>query len=132
MADPVSLVGLVLAVGSVAQTILSYALAAKDASRDINGLLTELLAVKGFLDQLQSDRQKNEGNRELPGFTELLQSGIQVIRNLEDDFQQPVSKIRGVVRQLKWPLKKQDVNKHIERLERLKTYCLLILVRQSR
>lgn len=131
MADPVSVVGLVLEVGRAAQTVLSYALEAKDASRDINSLLTELLAVKGLLDQLQSDRQQKGANFESPEFAELLQSGVQVIRNLERDFEPPASKIRGVLRQLKWPLKKEDVRKHIERLERLKTYCLLVLVRQS-
>jgi len=130
MADPLSIAGLILAVGSAAQTVLSYALDAKDADQDISSLLTELLAVKGFLEQLHSDQQDGRAFQSLE-FAELLQSGVRVIRDLESDLGQPVSKIRGVLRRLKWPLKKDDVQKHVERLERLKTYCLLVLVRQS-
>lgn len=129
MSDPLSIAGLVLAVGSVAQGVLSYAMAVKEAGRDISQLLTELLALKGFLEQIQSDKQSQAAYFETTEYYELLQTGFQVVRSLELDLNRPVTKIGSVVSRLKWPLKKEDARKHFERLERVKSYFLLVMVR---
>lgn len=129
--DPASIAGLVISVGSAVQTVLTYALDAKEATQDISNLLTELLAVKGFLEQLQLDQQQAAVAFQSLEFSSLLQSGLQVIADLERDLASPTTKTQTVLRQLKWPLKKDRVQKHIDMLERIKACCLMFIVRQT-
>jgi hypothetical protein len=129
--DPASIAGLVFTVGGAIQTVFSYAIDAKDASQDISSLLTELLAVKGLLEQLELDQQQKEAAFKTREFSDLLQSGFQVIEKLQRDLAPPESRTKKVMRQLKWPLSKDYVQKHIDMLERLKSFCLLVMVRQN-
>jgi hypothetical protein len=130
MADPISITGLVIAVGGIANTVLTYAVDAHNASDDINVLLTELLALKGVLESIESNPAAKALDPADLTFSETLKSGLQILDKLRTDLE-PKSKLSDAIRQLKWPLKKKDVLQHLDRLERLKSYWLLVLTKRN-
>lgn len=125
MADPISIFGLAVTVGQILSVLYEYGQGVKDAKKDITQLSTELFALKGVLDQI----------KEKHGDTLPVADGKEVIRSTEDFLQSllnklviPKSTIDKALRSFKWPFDKSDMEKHIARLERVKSWLVLVFM----
>jgi hypothetical protein len=135
MADPVSITGLVIAIGSVVQALLNYSLAAKEARKDIQSLTVELFALKGILDHIENQRQveTTDSASLVPGkfasgeFSQMLRSASEILKSLQDSLKPSQPNSATSIQPLKWPFKKEDVQKHIARLEKVKSWLVLIM-----
>ena len=58
----------------------------------------------------------------------VLEQTIEFLQELQQSLQAPKGRLRLAVQLLKWPLRESEVQKHLTRLERVKTYFVLTLV----
>ncbi len=59
---------------------------------------------------------------------QVLKQTVEFLQELQESLQAPKSRLGTVVQRLKWPLKESEVENHLKRLERVKTYFVLSLV----
>jgi len=142
MADPLSITGLVLAVGQVLLSLYDYGSNVKDARKDINILSEELFALKGVLEHLKAQHKPvvaNLDQSESPWparydpqkFAGMLQSTGEILRSLLKSLEEPKGRFKRSMQSLKWPLDRSDVDKHLARLARVKTWFILVLMTDS-
>ncbi|GAD91601.1 hypothetical protein PVAR5_0174 [Paecilomyces variotii No. 5] len=138
MVDPLSVTSLIIDIGTLISNIISYAKAVRDARSDTQRLIEELFAVKGILEHLSAqvepqDLRASPLNPEpLALFNpELLESTLstthEFIQSLLSDLEEPVSRLKRLKAKLEWPLTKERVNTHLVRLERVKSWLILVL-----
>ncbi|KAK4209654.1 hypothetical protein QBC37DRAFT_391093 [Rhypophila decipiens] len=147
MADPLAIAGLVLAAGDVVKRFIKYCGDVRDASADIRKLNNELLAelfalvtrcvfiLCGFraLSQLNSSQAglsmaKTRGTE----FGLMVQSVHQTFTELANDLGSSGTSNNSrqmllTMLRLKWHWRKEDVQKHIQRVERIKSWFILLL-----
>jgi hypothetical protein len=142
MADPLSITGLVLAVGQVLLSLYDYGSNVKDARKDINSLSEELFALKGVLEHLKAQHKPDATNLDQSEslwparydpqkFTSMLQSTSEFLQSLLKSLEEPKGRFKKSMQSLKWPLDKGDVDKHLARLGRVKTWFILVLMTDS-
>lgn len=112
MADPLSIAGLVLAVGGVIKSVVQYCSDVRDAAKEIRTLTTELLAelfaLQGALTQLNS--KTASPNASGPEFELMLQSADQALASLAEYLTGGGnSKFGQSMLKLRWHWKKEDV-----------------------
>lgn len=125
MADPISIFGLAVTVGQILSTLYEYGQGVKDARKDVTQLSTELFALKGVLEQIDAKHGK----------AFVFTDGEEVVRSTHDFLQSllvklaiPKSSISKAVQSLKWLFDKSDMTKHLARLERVKTWLILVFM----
>ena len=140
MGDPVSIAGLVLQIGVTIGHIYDYAKQIKEAKNDIRDLYAELLALKGILEQMKIEEDSllsGSGNREMvPLFSsesvrDALNTTDSLLCNILDGLQKRQAPGRRSIKKLQWPLAKNELRAHIERLERLKSFFILVMMKDS-
>ncbi len=130
MADPLSIAGLVLAVGGVIKSVVKYCSDVREAAKEIRALNTELLgelfALQGALTQLGSKTALPSPSG--PEFELMLRCADQTLTSLAE-YLTPgsSSKLGQSVQKLRWHWRKEDVQKHIQRIERIKVWFILLL-----
>lgn len=125
MADPISIIGLVVTIGQVVSTLYDYGSSVKDARRDINKLSVELFALQGTLQHVDTFF----GGRMLePASVEVLKSTKEFIECLLRDLEIPRSKLKKALQSLRWPLEEKDMTTHLARLERVKSWLILVFM----
>jgi hypothetical protein len=135
MADPLSIAGLVLSIGSVVQILVNYCLDAKDARKDIQSLTTELFALKGVLEHIEYQQQAFSSDLTSPKpakyasqeFSRMLESAKELLESLRKSLEPTQSHFGRSVQRMSWPLKKEDVQKQILRIERVKTWLIVVM-----
>ena len=58
----------------------------------------------------------------------VLTQTVEFLQELHENLKLPKSRLGAVVQRLKWPLRENEVENHLKRLERVKTYFVLSLV----
>src|SRR5436189_4830135 len=135
MADPISIAGLVLTIGCVIQTPLNYGSDAKDAKGDIQSLNTELFTLKGILEQIKYQQEAISAGSTSPmsakydseELSRMLGFASKVLQSLQKSLTPSRFHFGQTIQRLAWPLKKEEVQKQVARLERVKT-CFIILI----
>lgn len=135
MADPISVTSLVLAIGGVVQALLKYSTAAKEARNDIQTISVELFALKGILEHVEYQQQVEfiasgsppPGKFDSDEFLQILRSASQFLQSLQISLEPSQSRFGRSIQSLKWPFKKEDVQKHIAKLERIKSWFILVM-----
>ena len=140
----------------VTSTLYSYGKQVKSARRDIQNLSNELFGLIGALEhfKLQQDNHLLEEKEQIrpPAYSavesadlisrhakggkgvhednvvSVLNQTIAFLQELQQKLKEPKGRLGIVVHLLKWPLKDNEVQKHLSRLERVKTYFVLSLV----
>ena len=144
--------GLVITVLSVsfelASELYSYAQRVRGARRDIQALSNELFGLIGALEhfKLQQERKLEDipASTKPPQYAEkdpstdsigqpanvssILSQTLEFLNELQGTLSKPMGRVQATVQLLKWPLKEGDMQKHLKRLERVKTYFILSLV----
>lgn len=138
MVDPLSVTSLIIDIGSLITKIISYAKAVRDARSDTQKLIEELFAIKGILEHLSTQVRPQDLNapslnsEPLALFNpELLESTLRTthefIQSLLSDLEEPASRFKRLKAKLEWPLTKEGANTHLLRLERVKSWLILVL-----
>ncbi|KAJ6114674.1 hypothetical protein N7486_000452 [Penicillium sp. IBT 16267x] len=136
--DPISITGLILDVSNIISSLIQYSKAVQGARSEMRKLSEELFALRGILDHLETQSSseipkvqhiESEGsapfnedimNRVLGTTKEFLDS---IIKDLEP----AESKLQSLKQKLEWPFTEAKVNAHLTRLERVKSWLILVL-----
>ena len=137
--------------------LYNYAQQVKGARRDIQALSNELFSLVGALEQLKrrQDRIVDKEPPEPPRYAEkdtligpteesankdigakthqatvtsVLSQTLEFLKELQQILREPKGRFHAKVQLLKWPFKEGDMQTHLKRLERVKTYFILLLV----
>ncbi|CAG8039235.1 unnamed protein product [Penicillium olsonii] len=134
--DPISITGLVIEVNHVLASLVQYAKTVQSASSEVRRLSEEVFALKGILDHLAAQTEQtqcDEKSSELPFFdrdvmSRVLYTAHEFIRTLLADLETPETKFKHLKRNLKWPFTQKQVNEHLVKLERVKSWLILVLM----
>ena len=141
MADVSGLVLTVLGVSfQVASAIYSYSSDVKDAKGDIQQLSNEIFALIGVLERLKvnqdqistgksTDHSKaflQESNQD--SLRHVLQQSLEFLQDLHKRLESPKTRSKAKIQKLKWPFEQKETARHLQRLERVKTYLILSLM----
>lgn len=141
MADVSGLVLTVLGVSfQVASAIYSYSSDVKDAKGDIQQLSNEIFALIGVLERLKvnqdqistgksTDHSKafsQESNQD--SLRHVLQQSLEFLQDLHKRLESPKTRFQAKIQKLRWPFEQKETARHLQRLERVKTYLILSLM----
>ena len=127
----------------VASTIYNYAKDVQHAKQDIQQFSNELFALIGVLERMKIQQEHQEqlsfGRLEFklnafarkenqPIHRQVLQQSIEFLQELHKRLVAPKSRFQVRVQKLKWPFKEGETKRHLERLERVKSYLILSLM----
>ncbi|KAF5574265.1 ZDHHC-type palmitoyltransferase 6 [Fusarium pseudoanthophilum] len=135
MVDPISIIGLVAQVSHLIQRAYNYGKAVHDAQNDMRKLYTELLALKGVLEQLEElDIASAEPHiadlKRSTEFRKTLTLTSELLGRLTENLNKKQSSSRRVNAFL-WPWVKDDVKADIQDLERVKTWFIVMMMAES-
>jgi hypothetical protein len=136
MADPISITGLLLAVGNLINRAYKYGKQVKEANKEMTMLYGELVALQGVLlhiDLQQSEEIVDGSDLKIKqlcasqAFQDALLTSDEILRRLIQNLDKRASNNQALSK-LTWPLIKGDVKDDISRLERVKSYFLLVMM----
>ncbi|PNP74972.1 hypothetical protein FNYG_11696 [Fusarium nygamai] len=135
MADPISIISLVGQIADLIQRAYNYGKAVHDAQSDMRKLYTELLGLKGVLEQLykldlaSADPHIADCVRSTE-FRNALSSTSQLVgRLIENLDKKQMSSHR--VNAFLWPWVKDDVKADIQDIERVKTWFIVMMMAEN-
>ncbi|KAJ5220394.1 hypothetical protein N7468_009598 [Penicillium chermesinum] len=134
MPDPLAITSLVLEVGKIVADLIKYGKAVKSAQSDVAKLTEELLALKGILEQL-SAQAKGEDNATITDphyLKDALLETETTLQSLLSDLGPPTSRLGQIKRKLEWPFARDTFEAHIARIERTKSFLMMILMSDAR
>ena len=120
MADPVSITGIVLQVGSLVQSLYEYGKAVRYAQKDIVRLCSELSALKSVLSDLES-----RSDQHVEATKERLETTQSLMSDIIQELAPKTRKYERGLQSLKWPFSEAQVRITLDRIERLKSWFLL-------
>ncbi|KAJ5692491.1 hypothetical protein N7462_001914 [Penicillium macrosclerotiorum] len=140
MADPISITGLIMDVSNIVASLINYAKAVQSAKSEMRKLSEELFALKGILEYLSAN-MPNDKNKSFEEETEreglclfnhdvverVLKTTSEFLQALLKDLEEPASRFRKLKQKLEWPFTQDQVNEHLVRLERVKSWLILVL-----
>ncbi|KGO76430.1 hypothetical protein PITC_073120 [Penicillium italicum] len=133
--DPISITGLVIEVSHVLSSLIRYAKAVQTAKSEVRKLSEELFALKGILDHLAAqinDTPKWEESETSPFdrdvMTRVLHTTNEFLQSLLKDLETAETKFKRLKQTLKWPFTQTQVSEHLIRLERVKSWLILVLI----
>jgi CheY-like chemotaxis protein len=132
MTDPVSITGLLITVGHLVSTLYEYGKDVKQARSDINDLTTEVLVLRGILQQIEHLKPNVTVSiepRKDP--YDVLKSTKEFVELLLLKLEMPTSRVSKMLKYAKWPLDKDDVSNQLRRFERLKSLLILIFLTEN-
>ncbi|KAI7761007.1 hypothetical protein LZL87_012160 [Fusarium oxysporum] len=135
MVDPISIIGLVGQISDLIQRAYDYGKAVHDAQSDMRKLYTELLGLKGVLEQLEKlDIASAEPHIadliRSKEFRKTLSSTSELVGRLVENLNKKQTSSRRVNAFL-WPWVKDDVKADIQDLERVKTWFIVMMMAEN-
>ena len=141
----------------VASTLYSYGKQVKGARKDIQNLSNELFGLIGALEHLkiQQEHKTTQESSLLPPLNyedidiaqtktnagdgsadktlqenvySVLRQTFEFLQELQQSLREPKGRLNATLHLMKWPLRESEVQRHLGRLERVKTYFILLLV----
>lgn len=136
MADPISITGLLLQLSQSLSSLISYTKAVQAAKSETQKLSQELFALKGILDHLAAQVELKpppyESEASAPFNPEILIRALQTtnefLSSLLRDLEEPATKFGKLKQKLEWPFTQDQFNTHLNRLERVKSWLILVLM----
>lgn len=143
--DPLTLTVSITAIAGTVLQIQQYAQGVKGAKADVNRLCAELLALKGVLehvqllvqpskdttDTLQSGVKSSEDVSSIfrsSQFKDIIQDTKAFLIHLQERLGKPKGHLRTAWDRFVWPSSKTEVAEHIARIERAKTYIVIVML----
>ncbi|KAF1816596.1 ankyrin repeat protein [Eremomyces bilateralis CBS 781.70] len=135
MTDPVSIAGLVIAVGQVATALCSYGAALKDRKEETRSLMLEVFALKGILESVSADFEdrlpRNSDLADEESWPAMVSMTRETLVALQKRLKVPTGVLNNAKRTLTWPFAKRDIDRYIASLERSKTWFLMIIMNET-
>ncbi|CAI7663745.1 unnamed protein product [Penicillium glandicola] len=133
--DPISITGLVIEVSHVLSSLIRYAKTVQNAKSEVRKLSEELFALRGILEHLaaQMDEIPKWQESETSSFdhdvmARVLQTTNEFLQSLLMDLETSETKFKRLKQTLKWPFTQKQVSEHLIRLERVKSWLILVLI----
>ncbi|KAJ5446410.1 NACHT nucleoside triphosphatase [Penicillium cf. griseofulvum] len=133
--DPISITGLVIEVSHVLSSLIRYAKTVQTAKSEVRKLTEELFALKGILEHLaaQIDDIPKWQESETSSFDQdvmarVLRTTNEFLQSLLLDLEVAETKFKRLKQTLKWPFTQAEVSQHLIRLERVKSWLILVLI----
>ena len=143
--DPLSLTASIAAIAGVVLQIQQYASGVIGAKTDMNRLCSELLALKGVLEHVhyllqpskdgstasQLDRKSSEDVTNIfrsSQFKDIIQDTKAFLVYLQERLGKPKGQLHTAWTRFVWPSSKVEVGEHIHRIERAKTYIVIVML----
>lgn len=138
--DPISVTGLIIEVGNVLSCMIKYAKAVQGAKADMRKLSEELFALKGILEHLSTGIGDNTPTSEREAESEssgpfdrdvmarVLFTANEFLQTLLQELEEPATKFKKLKQKLEWPFTQDQVNAHLVRLERVKSWLILVIM----
>ena len=136
--DPASIVGLTAAIQQILTTVYQFGKGVREARDEINHLCSELFALKAALEHVQLNMDTRSpgtckdaqsilisSNMSTSEFSDMLSSTNSILSSLLTRLDCKPGKIKSALQRVSWPLLKDDVNRDIKRIERLKSFFVL-------
>lgn len=128
MAEPLSLAGVVLQLGSILKELYEYGKRVKGAQSHILSLCSELAALKSILTDLQTQHESGTPGLREPEFSKMLSMATTLLDGLSYRLGPKISVRQRAMQSLKFPLEGDALKETLSRLERIKSWFLLILM----
>lgn len=127
----------------VASTIYNYAKDVRDAKNEIQQFSNELFALIGVLERMKTQQEQQEQlslgtpadkskafarKENMPILQQVLQQSIEFLQELHNHLAAPKTHFQVRIQRLKWPFKEGETKRHLDRLERVKSYLILSLM----
>ncbi|KAJ5459469.1 hypothetical protein N7530_011413 [Penicillium desertorum] len=133
--DPVSITSLVIEVSHVLSSLIRYAKTVQTAKSEVRKLSEELFALKGILEHLSAQAHDVPKCEELETspfdrdvLARVLHTTNEFLQSLLLDLQTAETKFKRLKQTLKWPFTQTHVSEHLVRLERVKSWLILVLM----
>ena len=133
--DPISITGLVIEVSHVLSCLIRYGKAVQTAKSEIRKLSEELFTLKGILEHLaaQIDDVAKWEEAETSPFdrdvmARVLRTTNEFLQSFLVDLETSETKFKRLKQTLKWPFTQTQVIEHLTRLERVKSWLILVLM----
>lgn len=143
--EPIVLSEIILSIGASVSRVYKLAKNVKDAKNDIKTLCDELFALKGVLEhvraQLQADDDVGNPSGDSSGpedqaspffktreFGDMLEATRGFLQDLLKGLERPKSHLKSAMQSLAWPFTKAEVQDHIARLERVKSWFIFAMI----
>ncbi|PYH42439.1 ankyrin repeat domain-containing protein [Aspergillus saccharolyticus JOP 1030-1] len=138
MADPISITSIIIDISDLISRLLAYAKGVRQAAADIRRLSEELFALNGVLEHLKSQYEgpptlmRSRASADIPeSLRNTLRETNESVQMLLDDLKQPTTRLKRVKQQLAWPFTRTEYDAHLARLERVKSWLILIITSDS-
>lgn len=138
--DPISITGLIIEVSNVLSCVINYAKAVQGAKSDMRKLTEELFALKGILEHISTGigdntpiSEKDSESEQYPGvfdrdvMSRVLFTANEFLQSLLQELEEPATKFKKLKQKLEWPFTQDQVNAHLIRLERVKSWLILVI-----
>ncbi|EKV20000.1 Ankyrin repeat-containing domain [Penicillium digitatum] len=133
--DPISITGLVIEVSHVLSSLIRYAKTVQTAKSEVRKLSEELFALKGILEHLTAQMndtpiwEKSETSPfDRDVMARVLHTTNEFLQSLLMDLEAAETKFKRLKQNLKWPFTQTQVSEHLVRLERVKSWLILVLI----
>ena len=133
--DPISITGLVIEVSHVLSSLIRYAKTVQTAKSEVRKLSEELFALKGILEHLAAqitdppkweESETSQFDRDV--MARVLHTTNEFLQSLLMDLETAETKFKRLKQALKWPFTQTEVSEHLIRLERVKSWLILVLI----
>lgn len=139
MADVSGLIMTVLGISfQLTSTLFAYAKHVKDARGEIKQISNEAFALIGILQHIKMQDEidisgqyaKKDSRQDMDRgvIRQVLQECLEFLQELHQKLMPSKGRLEARVQKLKWPFQASEVNEHLQRLERVKTYFMLALM----
>ncbi|KAJ5153107.1 uncharacterized protein N7482_009585 [Penicillium canariense] len=137
--DPISITSLIIDVSQIITSLINYAKAVQGAKADMRKLSEELFALKGILEHISTGigdntpKSKVYPEEETPGpfdrdlMARVLFTANEFLQSLLQELEEPATKFKKLKQKLEWPFSQDQVNAHLVRLERVKSWLILVI-----
>ncbi|KAI9167209.1 LOW QUALITY PROTEIN: Vegetative incompatibility protein [Paramyrothecium foliicola] len=131
MAEVLTAIEVALCVSEVVKTLYDYGNNVKNAKDDIHALVRELFALKEALEHLDSQsgsEMEDSVQSQVQGMLRMTQDTLD---DLEGRLSKHKSRLGRAIGRLTWPFDSDEVQKHVEALERSKTWFIMVILKDT-
>jgi hypothetical protein len=141
--DPVSIAGLAVLTGQIANSIYNYGAGVRNARKEIDQLCVDLFALKGTLEHVRLhiesckfiDEDADASSTfsmssqvfRTDEFNDMIASTDELLQNLARLVEKSPNRRGKIVHYLMWPLTRSEVQEYTSRLEKMKSYFILAI-----
>jgi hypothetical protein len=132
MAEALTALEIGLAITSIINGLFTYAKNVKNAKDDIRTITQELLALKAALDHFHLHSRADLPSTLQEQAVDVLALTAETLNGIKARLERSkTSKLRGAVEAAKWPFQSGEIRKHIETIERAKSWFIMVILRDS-